>query len=129
MATKATKTTVKNQDNAESNRMKRLQRTLKAQPNNLQVQAALKTTRMHRKTPTNAVWSHSWRRVAQLIRSVSGRFDPACMSSNPESARNAMARQGPATAVYKELKFVSTVMAPAPFSLGARIHSGAASWN
>lgn len=129
MATKATKTTVKNQDNAESNRMKRLQRTLKAQPTNLQVQTALKTTRMHRKTPTNGTWSHSWRRIATLMRAVTGRFDPACMSSNPKVASEAMNRQGPATAVYKELKFVSSQLAPSPFSLGARIQGGAASWN
>ena len=124
MATKTAAPAKKNQDNAEANRMKRLVRTLKKQPNNQQVVEAMKTTRMHRKTPTNPVWSHSWRRVAQLMRSVTGRFDPNCMSSNADLSRNAIAKPGPATLAYKPLPQTGV-----GFTLGARIQGGAASWN
>ena len=124
MATKATKTTTKNQDNAEVNRIKRLERTLKKQPNNLQVQAALKTTRMHRKTPMNPVWSSTSRRMAQLFKKVTGRFDPSILSSNEITSRTALAKPGPATLAFKPLPNPSQ-----PFSIEARIQGGAASWN
>jgi len=122
MATKAPK--AKSQDNAESNRMKRLLRTQKAQPNNLQVQAALKTTRMHRKTPVNPVWSASWRAAAQVFKLFNGSFNPAIMSSNPEVARNALAKLSAHIVALK----APTVPANA-FSMEARIKGGAASWN
>ena len=124
MATKTAAPAKKNLDNAEANRMKRLARTLKKQPNNLQVVAAMKTTRIHRKTPTNPVWTASWRRIAQLMRSVTGRFDPNCMSSNAELARTAMSKPGPATLAYKPLPQTGV-----GFTLGARLQGGAASWN
>lgn len=113
MATKPAKSG--KQDNAETNRLARLLRTQKKQPNNKQIDAALKTTRMHRKAPVTPVWSHSWRRTAQLMRQMTGRFDPACMSSNPKTAEAAMAKPGPATLAYKPLPYPNR-----PFSFGAR---------
>ena len=113
MATKPEKS--KKTDNAESNRLARLLRTQKKQPNNKQIDAALKTTRMHRKTPTNPVWSATWRRTAQLMKQMTGRFDPGCLSSNPEIARNAMSKPGPGTLAYKPLSMPSN-----PFSLAKR---------
>jgi hypothetical protein len=124
MATKATKTTVKNQDNAEANRMKRLLRTQKTQPNNKQIDTALKTTRMHRKTPVNPAWTSQWRMTAQLFKLFGGRFDPACMSSNVEAARNAMSRQSVYAAITKAPQYPANA-----FSIEARIQGGAASWN
>lgn len=90
MATKPEKS--KKTDNAEKNRMARLLRTQKRQPNNKQIDAALKTTRMHRKTPVNPVWTATWRRTAQLLKQVQGFFDPNSMSSNEQTARNAMSK-------------------------------------
>lgn len=113
MATKPAKAA--KQDNAESNRLARLLRTQKKQPNNKQIDAALKTTRMHRKAPVTPIWSASWRRTAQLMRQMTGRFDPACMSSNPEVARAAMAKPGTNT-WYKPLP-----MPKQPFSIGAQL--------
>jgi hypothetical protein len=113
MATKPEKS--KKTDNAESNRLARLLRTQKKQPNNKQIDAALKTTRMHRKTPVNPVWNSTWRKTAQLMKQMTGRFDPACMSSNPEAARAAMAKPGPGTLAYKPLPLPNR-----PFSFGAR---------
>ena len=122
MATKPEKS--KKTDNAETNRLKRLLRTQKKQPNNKQIDAALKTTRMHRKTPANPVWTASWRRTAQLFKLFTGRFDPDIMSSNAEVSRNAMAKPGKYVNQYKPMPVPNDA-----FSLGARIQGGAASWN
>ena len=124
MATKTAAPTKKNQDNAESNRMARLLRTQKAQPNNKQVEAALKTTRMHRKTPVNPTWSASWRNTAQLFKLFGGRFDPAIMSSNVESSRAAMSKQSVYAAITKAIQYPANA-----FSIEARLQGGAASWN
>lgn len=88
MATKPEKS--KKTDNAEANRLARLLRTQKTQPNNKQIDQALKTTRIHRKTPVTPVWSASWRRVAQLIKQFEGRFNPQIMSSNGDLAKTAL---------------------------------------
>lgn len=124
MATKTAAPAKKNQDNAESNRMARLLRTQKTQPNNKQVDAALKTTRMHRKTPTNPVWSSSWRKTAQLFKLFGGRFDPSLMSSNVEASRAAMAKQSVYAAITKSVQYPTNA-----FSIEARLQGGAASWN
>lgn len=74
----------------EANRKRRLEKTLRAQPNNKQVQAALKSIVYRRRTPTNRVWSASWVRAAKIIKLFEGRFDPQIMSSNLDVARSAM---------------------------------------
>jgi hypothetical protein len=74
----------------EANRKRKLERTLKAQPNNKQVQAALKSIVYRRRIPTNRVWSASWIRAAKIIKLFEGRFDPQIMSSNVDVARSAM---------------------------------------
>ena len=58
MATKPSSTSTK-KDNADKNREARLLRTLKSQPNNKQVEDALKTTRNRRQTPKNSEWTSS----------------------------------------------------------------------
>lgn len=102
----------------ESNRIRRLERTLKAQPNNEQVKAALKGGLVYRrKTPVTRTWSASWIRVAKLFKEFSGRFDPAIMSSNNDAAKAALQRQSPVAAT-----FVSPVLLKndSMFSLFAR---------
>lgn len=84
----------------ETNRKARLERTIKAQPNNEQAKLALKGMVYRRKIPTNRLWSASWIRVAKIIKEFTGRFDPAIMSSNPETARAALARPGPKSVGY-----------------------------
>lgn len=77
----------------EKNRIAKLQRTLKKQPNNLQVQAALKAGPVYRrKTPKTKVWSASWVATAVLLKQFSGVFDPNCMSANKEKADQALRR-------------------------------------
>lgn len=85
----------------EANRIHRLERTLKAQPNNEQVKAALKGGLVYRrKTPVNRVWSANWIRVAKLFKEFGGRFDPAIMSSNVDAAKAALQRQSPVASTF-----------------------------
>ncbi len=101
----------------ETNRIARLERTIKAQPNNEQAKKALKGMVYRRKTPTTRVWSASWIRVAKIFKEFTGRFDPAIMSSNPKVASDALAAHGPKSVGY----------VPAPgydknfFSIAARV--------
>ena len=74
----------------ESNRKRKLAKVLKEQPNNEQVKLAMKSMVYRRRVPTNRMWPSSWIRIAKLFKEFSGRFDPAIMSSNPETARTAL---------------------------------------
>lgn len=85
----------------EVNRKRRLERALKAQPNNEQIKQALKGMVYRRKTPKTQVWSSSWIKTAHLIKQVTGRFDPAIMSANQDIARSALQKPGPLTLLYK----------------------------
>jgi len=85
----------------ESNRIQRLEHTLKTQPNNEQVKAALKGGWVYRrKTPVNRMWSASTIRVAKLFKLFGGRFDPAIMGSNVDAAKAALQRQSPVAATF-----------------------------
>lgn len=102
----------------EANRKRRLEKTLKAQPNNKQVQAALKSIVYRRRTPTNRVWSATWIRVAKIIKEFEGRFDPQIMSSNPDVARTAMQKNS------QNKDFVALSTTKNFFSLEARTWLG-----
>jgi hypothetical protein len=124
----ATKEKVVKKDASESNRIKRLERTLRKQPNNKQVQAALKTTRMRRKTPTNPIWTSSWRRVARIMKEFTSKFDPKIMSSNKEVREAAMAAN---ILPENKVKFKGNVNTKSQFSISARAHDkfGNFTWN
>lgn len=71
----------------EKNRIAKLQRTLKAQPNNEQVKEALKKGPVYRRgTPANAQWSSSWIRAAKVVKLFTGVFDRNYMSANQDAA-------------------------------------------
>jgi hypothetical protein len=72
------------------NRKRKLQRVLKAQPDNEQVKMALKDIHYRRKTPNSVVWSSSSRRMAQMLRDWTGYFDMAILNSNPKVSSDAM---------------------------------------
>jgi hypothetical protein len=108
----------------EVNRMRRLERTLKAQPENLQVKAALKGGLVYRrKTPSTRPWSASWIRTAKLFKLFAGRFDPAIMSANQDVSRAAMQKPGPRTL---EKLNTPTMADKSFFSIGSRIYKGSA---
>ncbi len=104
----------------EANRKARLERALKAQPNNLQIKAALSGMVYRRKTPGPLGWSHQDKLAAQLYRSICGFFDRAILSKDPKVSQPAIQRK-PETqqAVVKQDPVPS--FGPSFFALGARL--------
>jgi hypothetical protein len=97
----------------QANRKRRLQRTLKAQPNNVQVQNALLEVGSKRKAPTSPQWSHSAIRLAKLFKEFTGRAPKELFSSNPKVAQAAMT-------VPSTKEFVNLPKGKVDFSIGAR---------
>ena len=97
----------------QANRKRRLQRTLKAQPNNLQVQNALQENGRQRKAPTTPQWSHSAIRLAKLFKYFSGRAPKELFSNNPKVVQAALTT--PSTKVFLNLP-----QGKPDFTLGAR---------
>jgi len=97
----------------EANRKRRLLRTLKAQPNNLQVQHALLDTGTKRKAPVTSQWSHTTIRLAKLFKEFCGRAPKELFSSNPKVQQ--AAQSIPYTRVYTNLP-----QGKVDFSIGAR---------
>ena len=66
------------------NRRKKLERTLKARPNNLQVIQALKNISSYRrKTPGTPTWSSTKRTIAKLFKEFTGVMNSNVFSTNP----------------------------------------------
>lgn len=105
----------------ETNRKRRLERALKAQPTNQQIILALKNMVYRRKTPKVRVWSASWVATAKLFKLFAGRFDPAIMSSDPNAAGDAAKRPGP-VALDKHFKLPTSNKSF--FSIETRIYKG-----
>lgn len=97
----------------QANRKRRLQRTLKAQPNNIQVQNALLEVGSKRKSPVTQQWSHTAIRLAKLFKYFTGRAPKELFSSNPKVQQSAM------TVPYTR-EFVSLPQGKVDFSIGAR---------
>lgn len=97
----------------QANRKRRLERTLKAQPNNTQVQNALLEVGSKRKAPNNPQWSHTAIRLAKLFKEFTGRAPKELFSSNPKVVQAAMTV--PSTKV-----FVNLPQGKVDFSIGAR---------
>ena len=74
----------------EANRKRRLERTLKAQPNNKQVELALKDSKSKRKASTKRVWSHSARATAQLFKEFGCSAPIALFSTNQKVQQDAL---------------------------------------
>jgi hypothetical protein len=118
MATKPSKAEPANHkaSRTEANRKRRLERTLKAQPNNTQVQLALKDTKTRRKAPIKRVWSHSARYMAQVFKQFCGTAPLALFSTNPKIQQEALQTvRLPETA--------KAVPGKVDFSIGARAHN------
>ena len=107
----------------QANRKRRLERTLKQQPNNLQVQNALTETGKARKAPTTPQWSHGNIRLAKLFKYFSGRAPKELFSSNPKVVQAALTT--PSTKL-----FVNLPQGKVDFTLGARAFMRKANtWN
>ena len=103
----------------EANRRRKLEKTLKSQPNNEQVKRALKNIHYRRRIPTTKMWSKTWINTAKIFKLFEGRFDPAIMSSNAEVAKTALQKN------RKQRQYTSTNSdVKNPFSIAARTSLG-----
>ena len=106
------------------NRKTKLERQLKLQPNNEQVQNALKDIHYRRKTPTTAMWSHSQIATAKLFKEFCGNFDYNIFNSNQKTAIEAMIKLGTVNDNFKlPANVANSPAAKLPYSLMARAHS------
>lgn len=107
----------------QANRKRKLQRTLKAQPENTQVQNALLEVGRQRKAPVTSQWSHTAIRLAKLFKEFRGNAPKELFSSNPKVAQAALSTPGTKL-------FVNLPQGKVDFSLGARAFMREAStWN
>lgn len=104
----------------EVNRKRKLEKQLKLQPNNEQVKLALQNIHRRRKTPNKREWSHSWIRIAKIIKQFTGRFDRDIMSSNQAVAAAALQKANPSAQVLKSVNNYDKNF----FSIGARLKGG-----
>jgi hypothetical protein len=66
-----------------TNRVARLTKLAKENPNNLQIATAIKNVVHRRGKPVVRYWSHSMRRMAQLVKQYTGKFDRGLFSADP----------------------------------------------
>lgn len=100
------------------NRRKRLERTLKRQPNNEQVKLALTDDKpSSRKTPNSSYWSHSMIREAKLFKEFTGRVDLNIFSSTDSVRGNARLHS-----TRQDWSQVKLPEGKVSFTLGARAH-------
>lgn len=110
----------------ETNRLARLLRAQKKNPENKQITVAMKNIVYRRKTPKVRVWSHSNRATAVLFKKFAGKASPDIFSNNEKISAPAIMMAGK----YKDdkkLLFDQHRM----FSLGQRAHTGTGvvEWN
>ena len=97
----------------QANRKRRLEKQLKLQPNNKQVQNALLETGTQRRAPVAPQWSHSAIRLAKLFKEFTGRAPKELFSTNPKVQQAAMT-------VPSTKQFVNLPQGKVDFSIGAR---------
>lgn len=107
----------------EKNRLRKLKRALKAQPNNEQILTALKGVVYRRKTPTVRVWSKTKIQIARLYKTFSGHVDLLIFNNQEKVAHSAQLGHRMKWS-YKPPQVNEKTM----FSLGARAHTGGRSW-
>lgn len=100
----------------QANRKRKLERTLKSQPNNQQLVRALGEVGRPRKTPTNPQWSHSAIRLAKLFKYFTGRAPLELFSSNPKIQAQALQYFNP------NREWTNLPQGKVSFTLGARAH-------
>lgn len=101
----------------QANRKRRLERTVKQQPNNQQLVRALGEVGRQRKTPTNPQWSHSAIRIAKLFKEFTGRASVDLFSSNPKIQAQALQYFDP------DREWTNLPQGKVSFSLAARAHN------
>lgn len=107
----------------ETNRLRKLERALKRNPENAQIELAMKNMVYRRQDRKTRPWSHSARRQAEMFRRFAGRVYMDMFSSNEKLSAPALLKAG---TVSKAPAFNQNQM----FSLAARAHDsqGALVW-
>lgn len=104
----------------ERNRLRKLNKQLKLQPNNeKQIKAAMSAVRYRRKTPTAPFWSKTRIKIAGLFKAFEGRVNLEMFNNNEKISVPATLSWGP----YKDHKAPS-VNEKTMFQLGTRAHHG-----
>ncbi len=104
----------------ETNRERKLLRALELNPNNKQIELALKNIHYRRGTPKKSQWSHSAIATAKLFKLFVGKFDRNVTSPDPKiQAAAVRVRNENAFEQFKGPNFNQNSM----FSLKERAHS------
>lgn len=110
--------TYKAQNKQAKNRKLKLERLLRKDPENQLLLEALSNVKYRRKTPVNPVWSASTRRLAVVLKSFIGYFDPDILSSNPKVSGEALQKLRSRRDVPKQADY--SAQAKAMYSILAR---------
>jgi hypothetical protein len=112
--------TYKSSKKQESNRLLKLLRLQKQQPNNTQIALAIKDIHYRRGTPKVPVWSHNMISEAKVMKYFLGKFDKGLFSSDPKIVAAAQhTRNENIFSNNKPLNFNQNSM----FSIKERAHS------
>ena len=107
-----------------TNRKRKLLKQQKLQPNNKQVELALKDIHWRRKTPTTPFWSSSMIAQAKLMKEFTGKVDMDMFSADEKKRSAALRAHGPVAlqpvSKKKPVKFNSNSM----FSIASRLADG-----
>lgn len=91
-SSKAYYASYKSQNRYATNKRKKLERTLKAQPNNEQVKEALKNISYRRSAPNTSMWSSGKRKTAKLFKEFTGKMLYEVFNTNPAIKFQAVAK-------------------------------------
>jgi hypothetical protein len=105
----------------EKNRKLRLERVVKAQPNNQQAKDALGGMVYRRKTPGAHTWSHSEKRAAQIYRKWNGLFDRNMFHADPKVSQLALSRKPEVPEPKAKRGEIPPSYGNSFFALGARL--------
>ena len=72
------------------NRLRKLNRAAKEQPNNEQIPLAIKNIAHRRNVPKAPAWSSSTRKIAQLVKAFTGKFSRDYFSTDPKVHASAL---------------------------------------
>lgn len=105
----------------ESNRLAKLMRLAKEQPNNEQIKKAIDNIRPRRTTPKTEQWTPTQVAIAKLVKYFTGKFDRNWFS--PDMETQVAATRARNHNLFK-VKPPTESSRLSPYSIGARAHDG-----
>lgn len=104
-----------------ANRKKKLEKLFKDNPNNEQLELAIKDIKYRRGTPKTHVWDKDMIATASLFKKVTGKFDKLYFSADPKVSHAAALSRNPDKFSQYKLNPHPTQL-KRPFSIMARAH-------